>query len=78
MVGQPSHVKQLSLNHVCKIGLKFSRKGEKLNQRTLYPLDDQYLCKKVRGDGNICIIFVTIFTKMGNSKISPQQTFRSG
>jgi len=22
MVGQPSHVKQLSLNHVCKIGLK--------------------------------------------------------
>jgi hypothetical protein len=24
MVGQPSHVKQLSLNHVCKIGLKNS------------------------------------------------------
>ncbi len=22
MVGEPSHVKQLSLNHVCKIGLK--------------------------------------------------------
>jgi hypothetical protein len=22
MVGQPSHVKQLSLNHVCKIGLR--------------------------------------------------------
>ncbi len=25
MVGQPSHVKQLPLNHVCKIGLKFLR-----------------------------------------------------
>jgi hypothetical protein len=23
MVGEPSHVKQLSLNHVCKIGLKY-------------------------------------------------------
>jgi hypothetical protein len=23
MVGEPSHVKQLSLNHVCKIGLSF-------------------------------------------------------
>jgi hypothetical protein len=22
MVGEPSHVKQLSLNHVCKVGLK--------------------------------------------------------
>jgi hypothetical protein len=22
MVGEPSHVKQISLNHVCKIGLK--------------------------------------------------------
>jgi hypothetical protein len=24
MVGEPSHVKQLSLNHVCKIGLSSS------------------------------------------------------
>jgi hypothetical protein len=24
MVGEPLHVKQLSLNHVCKIGLKIS------------------------------------------------------
>jgi hypothetical protein len=27
MVKEPSHVKQLSLNHVCKIGLKYTKTG---------------------------------------------------
>ncbi len=41
MVGEPSHVKQLSLNHVCKIGLKGilqseSPKGERGGIRTEY------------------------------------------
>ncbi len=30
MVGEPSHVKQLSLNHLCKIGLRKGRKSVKL------------------------------------------------
>ncbi len=31
MVGQPSHMKQLSLNHVCKIGLNKSYPARGVN-----------------------------------------------
>ena len=30
MVDDPSHVKQLSLNHVCKIGLRWPELGQKI------------------------------------------------
>ncbi len=45
MVEEPSHVKQLSLNHVCKIGL--NKKNEYLNKKNEYSNKKiEYLGKK--------------------------------
>jgi hypothetical protein len=38
MVGEPSHVKQLSLNHVCKIGLRLSQVLIRGKKKTFYNL----------------------------------------
>jgi hypothetical protein len=61
MVEKPSHVKQLSLNHVCKIGLKYTKDDPHFRDQltTLIHLPQGYtiLPYVVEGATNQIIIF---------------------